>query len=415
MNEKDKNNLDKKLNIIYIGTLPPHRGGSAVSGSQLVIELAKLGHNIRCIASITPEELESGDKFKDNNPQLNISRFLVPYFETSPDFQPTDDYRNLEKSAIQCKLIELIKEKKPDILFAGRETFAWHIPYIANKYDIPAILRTAGATTNGILNNTIAEEPAAKLISQYKKFDLLISPAKHLEDSIKGLGVSNIITIINAVDNEHFAPREKNKELLYDLGISDSSFVVGHISNMKSIKRPFDIVDSAQDILKDHPDIVFLVIGDGHCLADMKRRCADKNVTGNFRFTGWLDYESIPDYMNLCDVVVLQSESEGLARVSLETQSAGKCLIASDIAPTHEIIRHGQTGLIFKLGDTEDLTSKILLAYNDRELITQIGSNARNRIYRHSIHDAAIKYVDTFSDVIESFKGSRIVKDRVRN
>lgn len=405
--------MDKKLNIIYIGTLPPHRGGSAVSGSQLVIELAKLGHKIRCIASITPEELESGDKFKDSHPELNISRFLLPYFETSPNIQPSNEYRNQEKQAIHSELAALIEEKKPDILFAGRETFAWHIPDIANKYCIPAILRTAGSTTNGILNHTITGESANKLIGQYKKFDLLISPAKHLEDSIKALGIDNIITIINALDTDRFCPADKDPKLLEELSIPDTCFVIGHVSNMKSIKRPFDLVDSAKDILNDYPDIVFLVVGDGNCLTDMKRRCEDKNVIENFRFVGWLDYDSIPEYLNLCDVVVLQSESEGLARVSLETQAAGKCLIASDIAPTHEIVEHGQTGLIFKLGDIKDLTSNIVLAYNNRELIGQIGSKARSKIHRHSIHDAAIKYVNTFNDVIKTYKDSNTTKKRL--
>jgi len=352
---------DKVLNILYVGTLPPHRGGSAISGSQLIIEFAKLGHKIRSLAAITPEEMNSGDKFKKQHPELNILRFLLPYFETSPNVPPSDDYRKLESEEIQNKLTALIENERPNIILAGRETYAWHVPDIANKLSIPCILRTAGSTTNGILNKTIPEKSSQKLLAQYKKFDLLISPARHLENSIKELGIENIITIINAVDTEQFSPRGKNERILNDLQIDSTRFIIGHISNMKSIKRPFDIVDSAEILLKDNPDIVYLIVGDGNCLEEMKQRCRDKNIFGNFRFTGWVDYEHIPEYLNLFDVFIMPSSAEGLARVCLETQACGKCLIVSDIAPTHEIIKDGETGLIYKLGNIRDLTDKILI------------------------------------------------------
>ena len=394
----------KALDILYAGTLPPHRGGSAISGSQLMIELSNTGHDIRCLGAITPGELKSGDRFSKKYPDLHVTRFLLPFFETSPDIPPPVSYRKTEGDEIKKNMVTMIENKKPDIILAGRETYAWHVPDIAIEYSVPCILRTAGSTTNGILNKTIPEDSAAKLIAQYKKFDLLISPAKHLERSIKTLGVENIITIINAVDSDKFYPEDKDTRILSDLQINSSDFIAGHISNMKSIKRPFDIVDSAEIILKDYPHIIFLIVGDGNCLEEMKQRCRSKKIFDNFRFTGWLDYDLVPKYLNLFDLFIMPSSAEGLARVTLEAQACGKCLIASDIAPTHEVINHGETGLIFRLGDVRDLTEKILLAYRDDELRVKIGSNARKRIHQHSIKYAAVKYVKVFREVIDNRK-----------
>lgn len=397
-------NQDEVLNILYVGTLPPHRGGSAISGSQLLIEFSRLGHRIRSIAPITEEELLAGDKFRERHPELNILRFLLPYFETSPNIPPSGDYRNIERQEIQKNLKLLIGIEKPNIILAGRETYAWHVPDIAIESSIPCILRTAGATTNGILDKTIPDKSAQKLITQYKKFDLLISPATHLENSIKELGIEKITTIINAVDTEQFSPRNKNRKILNDLNIDSSKFIIGHISNMKSIKRPFDIVDSAETILKDNRDIVYLIVGDGNCLEEMKKRCKDKKISGFFRFTGWLDYELIPEYLNLLDLFIMPSSAEGLARVCLETQACGKCLIASDIAPTHEIIKEGETGLIYRLGNINDLNNKILQAYNNEELRLHIGKNSREQINKHSIKDAAEKYIAIINKVIKDYK-----------
>jgi len=40
----------RPLNILYVGTLPPHPGGSAISGYQLLGCLARLGHAVRSLA-----------------------------------------------------------------------------------------------------------------------------------------------------------------------------------------------------------------------------------------------------------------------------------------------------------------------------------------------------------------------------
>ena len=65
------------------------------------------------------------------------------------------------------------------------------------------------------------------------------------------------------------------------------------------------------------------------------------------RFAGWIDYARMPDYINLGDIVVMPSESEGLARVYLEAQACARVLVASDIPPAREVVTEGETGLLF--------------------------------------------------------------------
>ena len=48
------------MKILYIGTLPPHNGGSAVLAYELLKGLAKRGHKINAISPITKKALEAG-------------------------------------------------------------------------------------------------------------------------------------------------------------------------------------------------------------------------------------------------------------------------------------------------------------------------------------------------------------------
>lgn len=384
----------RQLSIIYVGTLPPHPGGSALSGSQIIIGLSKLGHRIRALAPITADSLGAGDRFAAGCPQIGVTRFLLPFYETSPDVPVPDDYRKQENRAIQERLRSLIADERPDAILLGRESFVWHVPDIARARSIPCILRTAGsATAMGILKRTYPAALARAMLEQFRKVELIVTPADHMAQSLRELGFHNVRSIPNAVNTREFYPRSKDPDLLRELNIREGDVVVAHVSNLKALKRPLDLVQSAEKALKQNPKLVYLVVGDGDLRAAVEESCRSRNLIEKFRFAGWVRYERMPDYFNLADIVVMASEAEGLARVYLETQACGRLLLASDIPAAREVITDGATGLLFRLGDIDDLTAKTLRAAAEPELRAGIGRDARLQAEPRSLDRVVSEYV----------------------
>lgn len=396
----------KKLNILYVGTLPPHPGGSAISGSQLIDGLAGLGHSVRALAPITAKTLRNGDTFANNHPNINVTRFLLQYFESAPNIPPPIKYRRQERKEIQEKLPVMIVNSRPDIIFIGRETFAWHVPDIAKAHSVPCILRIAGATTNGILNHTFPDAVAQELLEQYGKANLMITPARQMTKILNRLGFTNVKTILNAIDLQQFSPRLKDEALLQDLAIRNDDIIVVHASNMKTLKRPLDLVKSAETALQQNPKLMYVIVGDGPLRTAMEQASINKGISERFRYVGWVDYDLMPSYINLADMVVMPSEAEGLARVYLETQACARLLLASDIPPAREVINNGKTGILFRMGDFDDLTRKTLVAASDPKLRSNIGRKAREYVQNHSIDDAIESYVDIIREVIHSHRAS---------
>jgi len=391
----------KSLHILYVGTLPPHQGGSAISGSLLLAGFVKRGCSVRALAPMTVEAAGLGDAFAAGHPEIEVTRFPVSCFENSPDISPPEEYRKREDAQIQQKLPGLIARQRPDIIFIGRETFAWQVPDIARRHAIPCVLRMAGSTTLGILKGTYSETQARRLFEQFGKVELLVTPARHLAESVRQLGLQRIKTIANAVDLEHFSPQPKNRALLQELGIEDDEIVVMHLSNMKIIKRPEDVVVSAEATVRRNPKLVYVMVGDGHCRRSLKEMCSRNDLAGRVKFTGWVEYQRVPDYINLADIVVMPSETETQARVYLETLACARVLLASDIPAAREVVTHGETGLLFRKGDIEDLTTKTLLAAGDPKLRAEIGRRARDRMQAHNIDQAVSAYIATFREVLE--------------
>ncbi len=393
------------LDIIYVGTLPPHPGGSAISASQLLVGLARLGHRVRAIAPITPEAMQAGDRFAALFPEVAVSRFLMPGFETTPYLPPSGDYRRLEAERIRMVLPAMIREARPDVVFIGRETFAWHVPETAERHSLPTVMRVAGGTLFGILRGAYPQEQVRSLLEQFGRIDLLVTPARHLADALNSAGFRRIKVILNALDLQHFSPQPKDRRLLRSLSIPDGDVVVMYPANLHRRKRPLDVVSSAELLLRDAENIVYVVVGDGPQRGVMEEICRQEGLTGRFRFTGWVDYARMPEYINLADIVVMPSEGEGLARVYLEAQACARVLVASDIPPAREVVQHGRTGLLFRLGDVADLAEKTLLAAADPQLRRDIGRNARERVRAHSLEHAVAAYQSALLEAVASHRG----------
>jgi glycosyltransferase involved in cell wall biosynthesis len=388
------------MKILYVGTLPPHNGGSAVLAYELLKGLAKRGHKVDAISPITKKALESGDKFAKVNKYIVIKRYIVSYFENSPDKPPSDQYRNIEGEQVRKEVLNILSIENPDIIIIGRETFAWYVPDIANEYSIPTVLLIQGATTFGILKQTIPNEMSRNLLKQFQKVDSLIVVARHLKNNLIQLGFKNIKIIENTIDTGKFTPGNRDNGLLRKLKIEDNSVVITHISNLKPLKRPFDIICAASHALKKKSKVVFIVVGEGPLRSEMEEKCKSENIYDKFRFVDWVEYNKVPDFIRIADIVVMPSEAEARALVYLETQACGRLLLASDIPAAKEVIDDMETGLLFRKGDIDDLTRKLLFAANHPQFRNQVGIKARESVEKHSLSEFISEYELTFREVI---------------
>src|SRR3972149_5948621 len=208
-----------------------------------------------------------------------------------------------------------------------------------------------GGTVLGILHGFYPQPLAGHMLQQFRKVSLLVTPARHVTESLRRLGVPNVRTILNAVDVHAFAPGPKDAALLNALRIQSADVVVVHASNMKPIKRPLDVVHSAARALPQDPRLVYVIVGDGALRRDLEDAAREAGGAGRFRFTRWGPYERMPDYMRLADIVAVPSEFEAQARVYLEAQACGRVVVASNIAGAREVIVDGASGLLCEMGN----------------------------------------------------------------
>jgi len=394
------------LKILFVGALPPHQGGSAISCAQLLRAIAAAGHKVHAIAAITPDHLSSGDLFAVTHPELQVSRFITPQWYRNPAFPPPDDVREAEQKVPE-KLEATIKMERPDILYIGNEGAARLVVPVALRHDLPCVVRIAGGQITGITSGSYPLELARETLQAITQADVVVTQAAHLAAALRELGCRRVRTIPNLVDLQRFAPRPKDSCLLRSLQVPRHATVIMHASNLKEGKRPLDVVRSAEIVLRERPDLIYVMAGDGPLRAEIEDTSRQLRVSHSFRFTGWIEYHRMPEYLNLADVVAMTSAAEQQARVYLETQACSRLLLASDIPAAREVIEDSRTGLLFRMGDVQDLAAKTVLAASCPELRREVGSRARQAVESHDLQRIASAHID----LLEQVAGRRLRQD----
>lgn len=72
-------------------------------------------------------------------------------------------------------------------------------------------------------------------------------------------------------------------------------------------------------------------------------------------YTGWLKSSQMEHYFQQADVLVIPSRWEGFAMVPLEAMSYSLPIVASDATSLPEVVRHHETGFLFKNGNVDSL------------------------------------------------------------
>lgn len=330
--------------------------------------------------------------------QIPVTWYQIPFFSNSGNGGSTDAaYLSAERDGIQTMLPRLIAEGQPDLVIVGRESIAWNEALTDSGRSFRSVILVHGGTTFASLEANTPE--ANHLLGQFQSVDLVITVAQHLAQRLARLGLSRLCAIPNPVDVRRFRPAAKDAELMHQLRIRDDNCLVLHASKLTSIKRPLDLVESAQIAVRQDARLIYLIVGDGPCRALMEDACRRSGIAHAFRFLGWLDHRSLPRFFNLADLVILPSESEGQSLVCLEAQAAGRCVLSTDIPGAREVIDDGETGLLFPKGNIDALTQKTLWAAANAQARDSIGQNAHVAAQSHDVDVIVARYAATFLEL----------------
>lgn len=389
-------------NLLYVGRCPPHRSGAAIRLCTLLNRLARDGYAIRALDPISPvsSDISGGYSWPFHHRVRLLDQYKCAYETTAADPGTAAD-RQRYAAYMEELLPRLVAAERTDLILLGGEYYAFGAARVARRLAIPTVLTPIGAFP-AYFRGVFPEQAGCELLAEASNVDLIIACAEHLGHDLRATGLANVETVQNFVDTEKFSAGPRDAGLMRRFAIDAGDIVVLHVSNMTPPKRVLDLAAAAHLALRGEPRLRFLVVGDGPCKPALEAACAQHPIAGRVHFAGWIDHRQMPEVYRLADIVVLPSETEGLALTYLETQASGRVICASDIPAAREVIAHDETGSLFRMGDVGDLAEKILLAVGDKERRAAIGAKAQAFVQqRHSLDRAAPSYEALFERLID--------------
>ena len=165
------------------------------------------------------------------------------------------------------------------------------------------------------------------------------------------------------------------------LGIPQQAPVILFVGRLTTDKGIPELMDAFLRLGKQLPDVRLVLAGcfeDEDPLPAYARICIETH--SRVIFAGAV-HDTAP-YYAMADVVVLPSHREGLPTVVLEAQATGKPVIGASATGIVDVIRDGETGLLFPVGDASALANAMARLITDKPLATRLGITGQEQVWR---------------------------------
>lgn len=149
----------------------------------------------------------------------------------------------------------------------------------------------------------------------------------------------------NTVD-ERFHPGPKPDALLEHHGLSGKQVLltVSRLAASERYKGHDQVIRAVAALQDSHPDLVYVVAGDGDDRTRLERLAGTLGVSERVRFIGQVPDHELPDLYRAADLFVMPSTGEGFGIVFLEALASGVPAIGGDGDGSRDPLRDGHAG-----------------------------------------------------------------------
>lgn len=245
--------------------------------------------------------------------------FLVPKYQNLPKY-----LKSLEK---------LFKKNQYRIVHSNINTLSVFPLYAAKKAGVPIRISHSHSTSNpkewkrNLIKNILRPFSKRYATDYFACSELA---GRYLFGN-KAFDQGKVKIIHNAIDVDKFKFDEVARmKLRKELGIKDSTIVIGHVGRFVQQKNHTFLVDVFKEYHKKNPDSKLLLVGSGPLEDEIKKKVERLGLKDSVLFLGQRD--DINKLYSLMDIFCFPSLYEGLGLALIEAQVNGlECLASSQV------------------------------------------------------------------------------------
>jgi glycosyltransferase involved in cell wall biosynthesis len=283
-------------------------------------------------------------------------------------------------------LRRIVAEKRPDIVQsatfeaniaarlgasgAGAPLLSW---IVSMEYD-PASVRAAGWPRGRNFARRVLDVATGRLTRSH----YVACSAAVLRSTVERLHVPprRIELIYNPVNLAALEPAPGEVEALRrELGLPETAFVYLSIGRLDPPKDHKTLLRAFGQAAEGEGNACLVILGRGPLAGPLEAEAQALGVSERVRVVRGAP--RVAPFFGLAGAFVFPSLLEGLPVALLEGMCVGLPCIASDIEPHVEVVRQGETGLLFPRGSPAALAAAMEAVRADADLRERLGAAAR--------------------------------------
>lgn len=375
------------------------RKGGAVHVRQMVAAFRRAGHQVVLAAqTLTKSPWEKPAALDvplvQVRPSLSASAAVQALKEFNDllgvqNSMPGEFRRILYNKELELDLYRRFENDPPDFIYERASLYATGGVVLARSLGVPLLLE---------LNAPLAEEQVSyratgfgELGAQAERWMLqqaaaVIVVSTPLREHALALGVDaeRVHVLPNGVDTTCFHPAPPDPDVRQRLKL-DGGPVLGFVGGLRPWHGAEVLPELLQRLAARHPEVRLVVAGDGPLRGALQESLQQRGLSARAILAGLVPHEEVPDVIRQFDVAVAPYPAPRhpfyFSPLKLfEYMACGVPVVAPELGQIPDVLRHGETGLLYPPGDVASLTSCCERLLADGALRRRLGQAGAKRV-----------------------------------
>lgn len=391
------------MNILYLCADPGipilGRKGASVHVRSLILACTRAGHSVVLVAPrlegspweepvqmeapVLQLQLGDGAKYatqalKAFNRTLGIKNAL-----------PSELRRILYNQELEIKLKRRFEKRPPDFIYERASLYSTAGVALAREFNVPLLVELNAPLA--LEQSTYRDTGFGDLAAQAEKWTLMRSDAvlavsDPLRDYVIAMGVesSKVHVFPNGVDTSLFKPAPSDPAIRARWNLDDGP-VLGFVGGLRPWHGVMALPTLLERLIPRAQNLRLLIVGDGPLRSELERDVQKRGLSQNVVFTGNLPHHLIAELICQFDVALAPyAPFEHPFYFSplkiFEYMACAVPVVATRLGQISQVIRDGETGLLYPPGDLEAMTVACNRLLTDAALRQRLGQTAAQAI-----------------------------------
>lgn len=258
----------------------------------------------------------------------------------------------------------------------------------AKEFGIPVIFRSIDVL-HGLVGYPILKDIVRRMEKTvYTNADKVSAVTSFMAEYAENMGAKkqNISVLSLGANPEVFFPQEKSPELQKKLDMNPNDKVILFVGTLFDFTGLSQVIRDFPKLLDRIPHAKLVIVGGGPSFNNLKKICADAHLEEHIMFTGFVNYQEIPTYINTSDLCINPFEVNYITdRIIpaklIEYLACGKPVVSTPLKGAQEMLPSMASGVTYSGKD--EFVDTIVSVLNNADLMKEMGERGREYVTQH--------------------------------